>query len=351
MTKSKNHKIIYILVLTAALALALTSIAMANVWTDQPDYAPGSMVTISGDNSDNAGYVSGEEVQVEVWGPNGYHEFCNPPGVADDNGAWSCLVTLWDNELALGNYNYAATGQRSGVSQSGIFTDAAVRLKFATIGLPVETSVTVSWTRYVPGCNSTTGTGSTTFSAAGPSSQVQACELDGQNSFSYSFPASIVSGGVTYALSSSTPASGSAFTTDATITATYAQACTPPAVTTNPSSQSITYGSDASFTVAGTNYTGIQWQVSTDGGTTWSDITGANSLTYSLTKPGVSLSGNKYRAVLTGSCGSPATSNAATLTVNAAPVTMTAGSYSGMFDGSSHSPSACVVTADSPNTY
>lgn len=30
--------------------------AMAAVWTDQSDYTPGSVVTISGDNSDNAGY-------------------------------------------------------------------------------------------------------------------------------------------------------------------------------------------------------------------------------------------------------------------------------------------------------
>src|SRR4030067_1296004 len=123
MSKWKNHQLFYIVVLTTALALALTSIALAAVWTDQPDYAPGSVVTILGDNSDGAGYVPNEEVQVEVWGPNGYHEFCNPPGVVDENGGWSCQGTLWDDERAYGTYTYTATGQTSGVQEQGTFTD------------------------------------------------------------------------------------------------------------------------------------------------------------------------------------------------------------------------------------
>jgi hypothetical protein len=39
MFTGKNRKIIFITLLTAALLLALTSIAMANVWTDQQDRA------------------------------------------------------------------------------------------------------------------------------------------------------------------------------------------------------------------------------------------------------------------------------------------------------------------------
>ena len=37
--------------------------------------------------------------------------------------------------------------------------------------------------------------------------------------------------------------------------------------------------------------------------------------------------------------------------ITAAPVTITAGGYSGTYDGASHDTSACVVTADAPNTY
>jgi hypothetical protein len=49
-----------------------------------------------------------------------------------------------------------------------------------------------------------------------------------------------------------------------TVTCTFTNtldSCTPPAVTTHPANVEITYGSDASFSVAGTNYTSVQWQV------------------------------------------------------------------------------------------
>jgi hypothetical protein len=104
--------------------------ALAWVGTDQADYAPGSVVTISGDNSDSAGYLAGESVHVDVWGPNGYTAACD--GDADANGAWSCQVTLWDTYLAWGSYSYTATGQLSGVSQSGEFTDAVNTGSFAS---------------------------------------------------------------------------------------------------------------------------------------------------------------------------------------------------------------------------
>ena len=42
---------------TVVAALMVSTVAGAAVWTDQPDYHPGSVVTISGDNSDGAGYL------------------------------------------------------------------------------------------------------------------------------------------------------------------------------------------------------------------------------------------------------------------------------------------------------
>ena len=107
--------------LATALLFGTVSNAFATVWTDQPDYAPGSVVTISGDNSNGAGYLAGETVHVDVSGPNGYASTCE--GVADANGAWSCQVTLWDSALAGGDYAYTATGLTSGVTESGTFTD------------------------------------------------------------------------------------------------------------------------------------------------------------------------------------------------------------------------------------
>ena len=112
--------------LALALLLVGASASFAAVWTDQPDYAPGSQVTIHGDNSDAAGYFAGEPVFVEVWGPNGFRVSSEPNNpTVDTNGAWSWQFTLWNSENAVGEYRYTATGRTSNVSQSGTFTDAS----------------------------------------------------------------------------------------------------------------------------------------------------------------------------------------------------------------------------------
>jgi len=108
-------------VLALFLIVTLTAVVNARVWTDQEDYSPGSVVTISGDNSDGAGYLAGETVVVDVQGPNGYAATCE--AVADEAGAWSCQVTLWADETAVGEYTFTAIGQISQVTESGSFTD------------------------------------------------------------------------------------------------------------------------------------------------------------------------------------------------------------------------------------
>jgi hypothetical protein len=61
----------------------------------------------------------------------------------------------------------------------------------------------------------------------------------------------------------------------------------------------------------------VQWQVSTDGGVTFSNLSGATSTTLSFAAS-TTQNGNKYQAVFTNSGGS-ATTTAATLTVNSGP--------------------------------
>src|SRR6185437_3071393 len=96
-------------------------------------------------------------------------------------------------------------------------------------------------------------------------------------------------------------------------------ACTAASVTTQPTSQTVTYPSDATFIAAGSGSPAptVQWQVSTDG-TTFNPVSGATSTTLTVTKPPVSANGNKYRAVFTNSCGGTktATTTVASLTVN-----------------------------------
>jgi hypothetical protein len=96
--------------------------------------------------------------------------------------------------------------------------------------------------------------------------------------------------------------------------------CVAAAVATPPSDVTACVGGIATFspTVTGTSPT-FQWQVSNDGGLTFSNISGANSAIYTISNVDLSISGNKYRVVLTNDCPSTATSLAATLTVSTPP--------------------------------
>src|SRR5262249_20234138 len=92
---------------------------------------------------------------------------------------------------------------------------------------------------------------------------------------------------------------------------------TTPGVTTNPSSQAVNVGGLVTFMAAasGNPAPTVQWQLSTNGGGAWSNISGAVSTTLTFNIVSASQAGNQYRAVFTNGAGS-ATTNAATLTVN-----------------------------------
>lgn len=92
-----------------------------------------------------------------------------------------------------------------------------------------------------------------------------------------------------------------------------------PAFTTQPVSVTVTAPASASFTAAvtGNPVPTLQWQVSTDAGTTWTSVAAATAATLTVNPTSVGQSDSRYRAVATNSAGT-VTSNAATLTVNAA---------------------------------
>ena len=151
-----------------------------------------------------------------------------------------------------------------------------------------------------------------------------------------------VSGGTSTTLSFTTTASQNGSVYEAVFTNSAGSATTvpvlltvnsAPVITTNPANVTVSAGASAIFTAAasGTPAPTVQWQVSTNGGTTFTNLAGANSATLTLTAVTAAMTGNQYKAVFTNSTSS-ATTTAATLTVNTAPVITT-------------NPTAATVTA------
>ena len=136
-------------------------------------------------------------------------------------------------------------------------------------------------------------------------------DIAGATSTTLSFTALTANNGSEYR-AVFTNVDGSATTTAATLTVN----TTAPAITSNPTNQTVNAGQTASFTASasGSPTPTVQWQVSTDGGATFNNIVGATSTTLSFTAVTAN-NGSEYRAVFTNTLGT-ATTTAATLTVN-----------------------------------
>ncbi len=116
----------------------------------------------------------------------------------------------------------------------------------------------------------------------------------------------------------------------------------PIVVTVNPVPHTICTNGTTSFTVTatGTNVT-YQWQVSTDGGNTWTNIannanySGVTTNTLTITNPPVAWNGYIYRAVINGAVPCPSVNSGnAVLTVNPLPtITITASLYRNLLPG------------------
>jgi hypothetical protein len=87
-------------------------------------------------------------------------------------------------------------------------------------------------------------------------------------------------------------------------------------ITSNPGNLTILDGSTATFTASatGTPTPTVQWQVSTDGGSTWNNVSGATTTTLSFTSTPLE-NDDEYQAVFTNTSGS--------LTTSAAQLTLT----------------------------
>jgi alpha-tubulin suppressor-like RCC1 family protein len=106
-------------------------------------------------------------------------------------------------------------------------------------------------------------------------------------------------------------AAGTAISQPATLTVH-----APPVVTEQPASTIVEVGESASFDAMASGFPAptVQWEISTDGGKTWSVVAGATEASIAIEKTQVSENGDEYRAAFTSVAGK-VTSAAATLTV------------------------------------
>jgi len=115
-----------------------------------------------------------------------------------------------------------------------------------------------------------------------------------------------------------------------TSTAAVLTVASAPVISAQPASVTICAGANASFTVANAGSvpapTIYQWQVSTDGGTTWTNLLTPDAFTPAITITGATIAQNatRYRVIVTNTCAQATTSSAAILTVNPLPA-VTAG--------------------------
>lgn len=99
----------------------------------------------------------------------------------------------------------------------------------------------------------------------------------------------------------------------------------PPTITAHPQSTGVCNGALAQFSVTANDAAAYQWQVSTNGGGSWSDISGATGANYAFTASNAD-NGKQYRVVVTRGPGCAVTSNAATLTIGCTDLAVTTNS-------------------------
>jgi uncharacterized repeat protein (TIGR01451 family) len=92
----------------------------------------------------------------------------------------------------------------------------------------------------------------------------------------------------------------------------------PPTISAHPTDDTVCAGTLASFSVTATGASAYQWEVSTNGGGSWSPISGATATTYAFNAV-LADSGKRFRVQVTRGPGCIITSNVALLTVSCTP--------------------------------
>lgn len=214
--------------------------------------------------------------------------------------------------------SFTANAGQNGNSYRAVFTNecGTTNSTAATLTINANTAATTPADQTV--CQGTNATFSTTASGTGPFTyqwKLDGSNIAGATNSSVVIPTGSLSPG-NHTVEVVVSGSCGTVTRSATLTVNKS-----PVITLNPVSQTISSG-NVTFTAAanGTPAPTVQWQVSTNGGASFSDIPGATSTSLTFaTNP--SQNGNQYRAVFTNECGTAITTAATLTTCTPADVT------------------------------
>jgi hypothetical protein len=275
--------------------------------------SPASQSIVSGNSVTFSASATGYPMPTVQW-----QQSTNGTSYSNIAGATSSTYTI-----------SAVTSSQNGYRYRAVFTNSVGTATTAAATLTVQYAPTVTTSPK----STTVNAGQTaTFTAAAGGNPAPTVQWQVSTNGGSSFTAIAGATGTTLTLAATTASQngyiyeavftnsvGSTTTLSATLTVRYA-----PAVTSSPTSQTVTAGQNVALTAAATGNPSptVQWQVSTNGGSSYSNISGATSTTLNLTGIKSSQNGYLYRAVFTNSQGT-ATTSAATLTVLYAPAVTT----------------------------
>jgi hypothetical protein len=256
---------------------------------------------------------------IYQWQVNSGSGFVNVPAGAPYSGSTSATLTITGANPSMNGYQYRAQLSNATCPTPGVSNTAALSVNSlpsisanpqnATICIgsgnifsatASGTGITYQWqvsTASVPAFTNIAGATATTYTVSSATATMNGNQYR------------VV---VTGTCSASTAAS-----TAGTLTV-----ITPVTIATQPVSIELCSGSNTTLSIAGSSAQPIiyQWELSTNGGSTWAPITGANANTYTITNAGTAMSNNRYRVQLSNAtCPAQITSAAALLTVRQLP--------------------------------
>ncbi len=311
-----------------ALLTVVTSVAITG--------QPASQIVCAGGNTSFTVVGSGSGI-IYQWQVNTGSGFNNIPVGAPYTGITTATLSITGATVSMNGYQYRCLLSNSTCTTPGTSNPATLTVNTlpAVATQPANVSVCVG------GNTSFTATGTGT----GFSYQWQV-STDGINYNNVSGP--IYSGATTSTL---VLTGVTAVLNNNRYRLVVSGTCAPPAnsngailtivnqvtITTQPVNAAICSGSNATFTVTGSSTETInyQWQLSTNGGSTWTNIPGANASSYTVTGGLVAMNGNQYQVLLSNtSCTSPTTSISAILVVRPLPtIGLTAAPLSSLLPG------------------